>query len=63
MADVADIRAALAALRTATSPADKAAARSRALSLGAQAALTITDKAERDVFVRSLDSDIEDAAG
>jgi hypothetical protein len=61
--EIADIRAALAELRSAATPADRQAARARVTTLGGQAALTIRDQSERRAFVNSLDADIEDAAG
>ena len=59
--DVAAIRAALAKLRDAESPAEKNSAKATANTVGQRAALTITDADARQQFVQSLQTDINDA--
>lgn len=55
----AELRAALLALRNAPA-ADKAAAKARVTTLGAQTAMTMTGN-DRKHFVADLDNDIENA--
>jgi hypothetical protein len=61
--DVAKIRASLSELEAAQTPAEKNAAKSRANTLGAQVALTIQDKQQRQQFAAGLEADIDSAYG
>ncbi|GAB3161754.1 hypothetical protein GCM10027258_79320 [Amycolatopsis stemonae] len=61
MATAGELREALQRLRNA-SPAEKNAAKSAALTLGAQTALEISDRTARGQFVASFEADINAAA-
>lgn len=61
--DAAKIRAALAKLESATTPAEKKAAKAEANTVGAQVALTIPDRQQRQQFAAGLESSIDDAYG